>query len=199
MRIAIYGTGAVCISLLGEIDTYNKVMDALWQGIDPFSTRIEIACFAETVVKNPEFCGKKVVAGSNLEPDDFDYLIVASKKYDQIVSGLRMSNTAFAQFEERIRRFDSMHFDLRETLEKIQSLADSKDDSVQDNRERTFRIFASDMEIRDNSLSRTRTVTTTRTTRTATAPSNNSSSHGTTTAPGQSQESKTKGTFGGKR
>ena len=51
----------------------------------------------------------------------------------------------------------------------------------------------------DNSLSRTRTVTTTRTTRTATAPSNNSSSHGTTTAPGQSQESKTKGTFGGKR
>lgn len=51
----------------------------------------------------------------------------------------------------------------------------------------------------DNSLSRTRTVTTTRTTRTATAPSNNSSSHGTTTAPGQTQESKTKGTFGGKR
>lgn len=50
----------------------------------------------------------------------------------------------------------------------------------------------------DNSISRTRTVTTTRTTTTRTPSNNNSSSHGTTTAPGAGQ-SKSKGTFGGKR
>lgn len=125
MKIAVYGTGQMAKYFLNKIAS-NK-----------FDDQVDIVYFVESNPTKSLFASKQVKSYLDINPDDFDFLVIAAMAFDEIVFFLRDTYQQYKDIESKIvnhviffYRTSKKKYQIVTTSENLHYLFDSNDTTI---------------------------------------------------------------------
>ncbi|MCI8504539.1 MAG: FkbM family methyltransferase [Dorea sp.] len=98
MKIAIYGTGNYALRFIRRlVDTKRRTRI---MGIEYWDC--EIVYFVESFPTEKSFYGKKIIQANQIKWNDFDYLIVAIRQYEEITEYLKSNVSHYEDNKDKI-------------------------------------------------------------------------------------------------
>lgn len=93
MKIAIYGTGNYALRLIKYLEETKSRTNIMNQQ----QWTYEIVYFVESIPKKNIFIDKKVICASDINWDDFDFLVIAIAQYEEIITYLKSEIECYEQ------------------------------------------------------------------------------------------------------
>ncbi len=150
MKIGIYGTGYKSTELLYTINCFNLIAKEL-VNCDSIREQIlyNIVFFAETNPKRTVYGDKRVISGLDIDPEEIDYLIVATDAFLDILEYLRNHHPLYSVLKNKIIPYTQIEFSNKNVLKALGELPTKEEYFFSCNEQRRTRVLDNSIVISD--------------------------------------------------
>ncbi len=113
MKLAIWGTGKLAAKLLRQLEDTKRRTNIKIQGGGKYAWSYEIVYFLETNPLQTTYNGIQLLHGFELSWNDFDLLIIAVSKYEEILDYIDKNIKNFQKYKHKVINSAQFTFNMR--------------------------------------------------------------------------------------